>query len=57
MESTTNEKSTGVQAPPTQGGGQMVVCFVSKQSVPRSAARQLKHPKAGLVWVSEQYIK
>jgi len=34
-----------------------VLCFVSKKEVDRSSARQIEHPKEGLVWVSEQYIK
>ncbi len=34
-----------------------VVCFVCKKEVDKGSAKQIKHPKEGLVWVSEQYIK
>ena len=39
------------------GGGEKVVCFVSKREVDRSQAKQIRHPKEGLVWVSGELIK
>ena len=40
-----------------QTDGDKVVCFVSKRRVDRSQARQVRHPKEGLVWVSDELIK
>lgn len=39
------------------GGGDKVVCFVSKRKVDRGQAKQVRHPKEGLVWVSAEFIK
>ncbi len=39
------------------GKQEKVLCFVSKKEVDRSSAKQIRHPKEGMVWVAEKYIK
>ena len=36
---------------------EVVTCYVCKQNVSRSQARQLVHPKDKRVWVCEEHIK
>jgi hypothetical protein len=48
---------SGEGAATGQSGSQKVTCFISKRQVERSQAQEVEHPKEGLVWVSEQFIK
>lgn len=38
-------------------GEEKVLCFVSKRQVAQSRARQVRHPKEGLVWVAEEFLR
>ncbi len=57
MEATQQQPSSGSGEAQSAETGDKVVCFVSKRKVDRSQAKQIRHPKEGLVWVSEEFIK
>jgi hypothetical protein len=55
LEQTAPEQSEAAQE--SQKDKEVVTCFVCKQNVSRSQARQLVHPKEKKVWVCEGHIR